>query len=329
MPRKDNQKKKLLALREVLLQYTDEEHGLTISEIQDHLKAYDIEADRRTLYEDMDLLEEFGLEVQNDRKGRGTIYYVAAREFELPELKLLIDSIQASRFITEKKAMELIRKMERLCSKHQAAELQRGAVIVDRIKNMNESIYYNVDAVHAAISRNSKIRFKYFSYNVKAEREYHYNGKIYDESPYALVCSDDNYYMLAYSTERNIIKNYRVDKLADVQITDEPREGRDVFEKYDLKRFSRHSFGMFSGKEVRVTMRFSHRFANAVVDRFGKDVFMKAVDENWIEVVAPVVVSPMFFRWLYGLGAEAYIVEPQEVREGMQKHLMGVIELYQ
>ena len=225
--------------------------------------------------------------------------------------------------------MELIRKMERLCSKHQAAELQRGAVIVDRIKNMNESIYYNVDAVHAAISRDSKIRFKYFSYNVKAEREYHYNGKIYDESPYALVCSDDNYYMLAYSAERNIIKNYRVDKLADVQITGEPREGRDVFEQYDLKRFSRHSFGMFSGKEVKVTMRFSHRFANAVVDRFGKEVFMKAIDEKWIEVVAPVVVSPMFFRWLYGLGAEAYIVGPQEVREEMKKHLLEVSKLYE
>ena len=329
MPRKDNQKKKLLALREVMLHYTDEAHGLTIPEIQEHLKDYDIEADRRTLYEDLLLLEEFGLEVCNERYGRGTKYWVEAREFEVPELKLLIDSIQASRFITEKKAMELIRKMERLCSKHQAAELQRGVVIVDRIKNMNESIYYNVDAVHAAISRDSKIRFKYFSYNVKAERKYHYNGKIYDESPYALVCSDDNYYMLAYSKERNIIKNYRVDKLADVQITGEPREGRDVFEQYDLKRFSRHSFGMFSGKDVKVTMRFSHRFANAVVDRFGKDVFMRPVDEKWIEVVAPVVVSPMFFRWLYGLGAEAYIVGPQEVREEMKKHLLEVSKLYE
>ena len=329
MPRKDNQRKKLLILRDILLRNTDERHGMTRKEIETELGRYDIEVSRQTFAEDLELLREFGVEIMSDRKGSTTVYYVGEREFTLPELKLLIDSIQASRFITEKKAMELIRKMERLCSKHEAAELQRGAVIVDRIKNMNESIYYNVDAVHAAISRNSKIRFKYFSYNVNAEREYHYNGKIYDESPYALVCSDDNYYMLAYSAERNIIKNYRVDKLADVQITGEPREGREVFEQYDLKRFSRHSFGMFSGKEVKVTMRFSHRFANAVVDRFGKDVFMKPVDEKWIEVVAPVVVSPMFFRWLYGLGAEAYIVGPQEVREAMKNHLLEVSKLYE
>lgn len=329
MPRKDNQRKKLLILRDILLRNTDEKHGMTRKEIQTELGRYDIEVSRQTFQEDLELLKEFGVEILSDRKGSTTIYYVPEREFTLPELKLLIDSIQASRFITEKKAMELIGKMEKLCSKHEAAELRRGAVIVDRIKNMNESIFYNVDAVHAAISRDSKIRFKYFSYNVKAEREYHYNGKIYDESPYALVCSDDNYYMLAYSAERNIIKNYRVDKLADVQITGEPREGREVFEQYDLKRFSRHSFGMFSGKEVKVTMHFSHRFANAVVDRFGKEVFMKAVDEKWIEVVAPVVVSPMFFRWLYGLGAEAYIVGPQEVREAMKNHLLEVSKLYE
>ena len=277
----------------------------------------------------MALLEEHGLEVQKDRKGRGTIYYVAAREFELPELKLLIDSIQASRFITEKKAMELIRKMEKLCSQHQAVELQRGAVIVDRIKNMNESIFYNVDAVHQAINQNSKIRFQYFNYSIQAKREYKHSGKVYEESPYAMVCADDNYYLLAYNSERNIIKNYRVDKLAAVQVTGEPREGREVFEQYDLKRFTRNSFGMFSGKEAKVTMRFSHRFANAVVDRFGKDVFMRRVDDNWVEVVAPVVVSPMFFRWLYGLGAEAYIVGPQDVREAMKNHLLEVSKLYE
>jgi predicted DNA-binding transcriptional regulator YafY len=219
--------------------------------------------------------------------------------------------------------------MEKLCSKHEAAELQRGAVIVDRIKNMNESIFYNVDAVHQAINQNSKIRFQYFNYNIQAEREYKHGGKVYEESPYAMVCADDNYYLLAYNSERNIIKNYRVDKLAAVQVTGEPREGREVFEQYDLKRFTRNSFGMFSGKEAKVTMRFSHRFANAVVDRFGKDVFMRRVDDNWVEVVAPVVVSPMFFRWLYGLGAEAYIVGPQDIREAMKNHLLEVSKLYE
>ena len=149
------------------------------------------------------------------------------------------------------------------------------------------------------------------------------------QNNYAMVCADDNYYLLAYNSERNIIKNYRVDKLAAVEVTGEPRKGKDVFEKYDLKRFTRHSFGMFSGKEVKVTMRFSHRFANAVVDRFGKDVFMRRVDDNWIEVVAPVVVSPLFFSWLYGLGPEAYIVGPQDVKEAMKNHLLEVSKLYE
>lgn len=328
MPRKDNQRKKLLILRDILLRNTDERHGLTRKEIELELGRYDIEVSRQTFAEDLELLREFGVEIMTDRKGSTTIYYVGEREFTLPELKLLIDSIQASRFITEKKAMELIGKMEKLCSKHEAAELRRGAVIVDRIKNMNESIFYNVDAVHQAINQNSKIRFQYFNYNIRAEREYKHGGKVYEESPYAMVCADDNYYLLAYNSERNIIKNYRVDKLAAVQVTGEPREGREVFEQYDLKRFTRNSFGMFSGKEAKVTMRFSHRFANAVVDRFGKDVFMRRVDDNWIEVVAPVVVSPMFFRWLYGLGAEAYIVGPQEVREAMKNHLLEVSKLY-
>ena len=329
MPRKENQRKKLLILRDILLRNTDEHHGLTRKEIEVELSRYDIEVSRQTFAEDLELLREFGVDIMTDRIGSKTIYYVGEREFALPELKLLIDSIQASRFITEKKAMELIRKMERLCSKHEAAELQRGAVIVDRIKNMNESIFYNVDAVHQAINQNSKIRFQYFNYNIQAEREYKHGGKIYEESPYAMVCADDNYYLLAYNSERNIIKNYRVDKLAAVQVTGEPREGREVFEQYDLKRFTRNSFGMFSGKEAKVTMRFSHRFANAVVDRFGKDVFMRRVDDNWVEVVAPVVVSPMFFRWLYGLGAEAYIVGPQDVREAMKNHLLEVGKLYE
>lgn len=329
MPRKENQRKKLLILRDILMRNTDERHGLTRKEIEVELSRYDIEVSRQTFAEDLELLREFGVDIMTDRIGSKTIYYVGEREFALPELKLLIDSIQASRFITEKKAMELIRKMERLCSKHEAAELQRGAVIVDRIKNMNESIFYNVDAVHQAINQNSKIRFQYFNYNIQAEREYKHGGKIYEESPYAMVCADDNYYLLAYNSERNIIKNYRVDKLAAVQVTGEPREGREVFEQYDLKRFTRNSFGMFSGKEAKVTMRFSHRFANAVVDRFGKDVFMRRVDDNWVEVVAPVVVSPMFFRWLYGLGAEAYIVGPQDVREAMKNHLLEVSKLYE
>lgn len=329
MPRKENQRKKLLILRDILLRNTDERHGLTRKEIEVELSRYDIEVSRQTFAEDLELLREFGVDIMTDRIGSKTIYYVGEREFALPELKLLIDSIQASRFITEKKAMELIRKMERLCSKHEAAELQRGAVIVDRIKNMNESIFYNVDAVHQAINQNSKIRFQYFNYNIQAEREYKHGGKVYEESPYAMVCADDNYYLLAYNSERNIIKNYRVDKLAAVQVTGEPREGREVFEQYDLKRFTRNSFGMFSGKEAKVTMRFSHRFANAVVDRFGKDVFMRRVDDNWVEVVAPVVVSPMFFRWLYGLGAEAYIVGPQDVREAMKNHLLEVSKLYE
>ncbi|MBQ8620525.1 MAG: WYL domain-containing protein [Clostridia bacterium] len=329
MPRKENQRKKLLILRDILLRNTDERHGLTRKEIEVELSRYDIEVSRQTFAEDLELLREFGVDIMTDRVGSKTIYYVGEREFALPELKLLIDSIQASRFITEKKAMELIRKMEKLCSKHEAAELQRGAVIVDRIKNMNESIFYNVDAVHQAINQNSKIRFQYFNYNIQAEREYKHGGKIYEESPYAMVCTDDNYYLLAYNSERNIIKNYRVDKLAAVQVTGEPREGREVFEQYDLKRFTRNSFGMFSGKEAKVTMRFSHRFANAVVDRFGKDVFMRRVDDNWVEVVAPVVVSPMFFRWLYGLGAEAYIVGPQDVKEAMKNHLLEVSKLYE
>ena len=329
MPRKDNQKKKLLALREIFLTLTDENHPLTISQIIVELERYGISAERRSLYDDFALLEEFGLEVMHVRQGSTTAYYAAGREYDLVELKFMIDCIQASRFITERKAQELIKKMRRLCSKYEADQLRRQNLLVNRIRHLNETVYYSIDAINDAINNDRKISFYYFDYNVNKQKEYRHGKKLYLESPFVLCYKDESYYLLAYSTEKQGIKNYRVDRMENVTIKDEPREGADVFRQLDLDQYSQRSFALFSGQTVNVTLRFHKRYAGTIFGRFGMDVMIRSVDEKWFEITTPIVVSPLFYAWIYGFEDGAYIVGPDFVREAMKDHLAKVSQFYE
>lgn len=274
MARSSYQKLKPLYIMNYLLQNSDEEHPVTIKQIVEYLGAQGISAERKSIYDDIEALRFYGLDIIHVDAGRFQGYYVAQRNFELPELKLLVDSVQSSKFITHKKTMTLIRKIEKLASIHEAQLLQRQVYVKNRIKTMNESIYYNVDAIHDGISQNRKIQFKYFEYTVEKTRHYRKDGAFYVVSPYALTWDDENYYMVAFDSEAGIIKHYRVDKMTDISTLEEHRDGRDAFEALDMAVYARKVFGMFSGEDVTVRLRFENHLVGAVLDRLGQDVMI-------------------------------------------------------
>lgn len=329
MPRSSNQKLKLLYLMRYLLQNTDEQHPATTNQLISFLAEQDVKAERKSIYDDMEALRLFGLDVERTESGRSSGYYVASREFELPELKLLVDSIQSSKFITHKKTTQLIKKIEMLASAHEAQLLQRQVFVTNRIKTMNESIYYNVDEIHSGITLNRKIRFKYFEYTVSKERRFRRDGAFYVMSPYALTWDDENYYLVAYDSDAGIIKHFRVDKMEKISVTEEERDGREAYEALDMAVYARKVFGMFSGEEREVKLRFDEQLVGAVLDRLGQDVMLIPDGDGHFTVRASVVVSPQFFAWVCGFGDLAQIVAPDDVVVAMRKHVKSILQMYE
>ena len=328
MPRSSGQKLKLLYIMDYLLQYSDAEHPVTVRQLIAHLAAHDIAAERKSIYDDIEALRAYGLDVEQVADGQFYGYYVASRRFELPELKLLVDSVQSSKFITQRKTNALIRKIETLASSYDAQRLQRQVYVAGRVKTMNESIYYNVDAVHAGISEDKKIRFRYFEYTVAKERRYRRDGAYYIVSPYALTWDDENYYMVAYETETDSIRHYRVDKMTNIATVDEPRDGAAAYRSLDMAMYSRKVFGMFSGTEQRVKLRFTNHLVGAVLDRLGQDVSIIPDGGEHFTVSADVVMSPQFFAWLCGFGADAQLLAPASAAEQMKAYIEEIAALY-
>lgn len=324
MAKYSRQKLKLFYLRDFLLRSSDEEHRLTIRDMIAHLASHDISAERKSLYSDLNLLQEYGMDIVRTPKG----YYVGSRGFELPELKLLVDSVQSSKFITHKKTASLIKKIETLASVHSAQLLHRQVFVKNRIKTMNESIYYNVDEIHNGISNNRKIRFLYFEYNVAKERQYRHGGAYYVVSPFAMTWDDENYYLVAYDSEAGIIKHYRVDKMEKISTLDDERDGQEVYQALDMAVYTRKTFGMFTGEEIKVQMRFENHLVGAVLDRLGSEVFIVPDGPAHFTVRTDVVVSPQFFAWVLGFGPQAQIVGPAHVVDGMKAHIGSVAALY-
>ncbi len=328
MARASFQKLKIIYVMEYLLKNSDEGHPVTTSQIIAHLKAHDIPAERKTIYSDIDALRDYGLDIIQVSEGNTHGYYIASREFELPELKLLVDSVQSSKFITHKKSLSLIKKIESLASVYEAQLLNRQVFVRNRVKTMNESIYYNVDAIHTGIGSNQKIRFHYFEYTVQKERRLKREGDWYIISPFALTWDDENYYMVGFDSDAGIIKHFRVDKMLDIEATGEVRDGLDAYAAMDMAMYSRKVFGMFSGDEVRVQLRFENHLVGAVLDRLGREVMLIADGDNHFTVSVDVVVSPQFFAWVSGFGTSAKIVGPADVVEEMRKHSHAVADQY-
>jgi len=328
MPKGRNQKFKLYRLAQIMLENTDENHYITMPEILAALGEHDITADRKSIYADLRELEIMGIEVEGEPIGNRYHYHVVNRPFELPELKLLVDAIQSSKFITEKKTNALIKKLEKLVSRFEAQKLQRQVYVSGRIKTMNESIYYTVDAIHNAISENKKIRFQYFQWNIKKEMELRHNGAWYHISPWGLSWDDENYYLVGFDSNTEQIKHYRVDKMLHIQTSEECREGRTHFKKLDMADYTKKSFGMYAGKEKTVKLLVDNRLAGVMIDRFGKNIMMIPADEGHFTVSVDVHVSRQFLAWVFSLGEQAKIISPAEVVEQMKKEARRLIGQY-
>ncbi len=328
MAKTRNQKAKILYLLKLFREETDEEHPISRKEIEERLADMGIRAERKSLYDDIETLKNFGLDIAY-RKERPEGYYLAGREFELPELKLLVDAVQASRFITEKKSDILIRKIEKLTSRYEAGKLQRQVVVADRIKAMNESIYYNVDKLHTAIAQNRQITFRYFEWTVSREIRMKKNGGNYRVSPWALTWDNENYYLIGYDMDADLIKHFRVDRMLHIELLEFKREGREEFGRFDLARYTKRTFGMFGGNEETVRIRFHNRYVGVVMDRFGKNVSLRPDGEEHFIVRAEVAVSEQFYGWLTGLGRDVRLLSPQSVVEEYKSLLEDLGTIYQ
>lgn len=327
MSKGTNQKLKLLYLTKIFREQTDEEHMLTIAEIIEKLSAYDVSADRKTLYTDFEELRHFGLDIISQQIGRQHYYYLGAREFELPELKLLVDSVQSAKFITAQKSQKLIKKLEGLVSKYEATQLQRQVYITGRVKTMNESIYYNVDKLHAALSADAQIQFQYYQWNVKKEMELRRGGKLYQVSPWGLMWDDEYYYLVAYDAETDKIKHYRVDKMLRIQITDQKRAGKERYQSFNLPDYTKRIFGMFSGEETKVTLEADNSMAGVLIDRFGKDIMLIPQDGGRFRATVDVAISDQFLGWIVALGT-VKTVGPEAVVKKMQAKVSNLIADY-
>lgn len=327
MAKSANQKQKLLLLARILMEQSDEEHPIGMQALTAQLAQNGIHAERKSIYDDLETLRQAGMDILC-RRGPGGGYYLGQRLFELAELKLLVDSIQSSKFITYKKTLALIAKIETLCSRYQASSLQRQIYVSGRIKTMNESIYYNVDRLHAAISHNRQITFQYFQYDVHKQRQLRRGGERYQVSPYALYWQDENYYLIAYDPKAEEIRHYRVDKMLSIQQTALARTGQKAFDALDIRSYSQKTFDMFSGRTETVQLVFTNRLAGVVIDRFGSDVTLYPLDEDHFRLTVEVAVSPRFFAWVFALGQEAQIVSPPAVVAQFRQQLQQIAEQY-
>jgi len=312
-----NQRMKPLYLMKILLEKTDEQHPMTIAELISALAAYDIKAERKSIYSDFELLRLFGLDIETQRS-KTTGYYIAERQFELPELKLLVDAVQSSKFITKKKSEILIKKLFSLTSSEQAKLLRRQVYIADRAKAINEAVYYSIDQIHCAINENKKITFKYFDYDVNKNQVFRKQGDLYTATPVVLCWNNDNYYLITYSSRHDNFTNYRVDRMSRVSLSN---EDGDKFDRstFNIAEYAKRIFGMFDGETVRARLSFDNSLVNVVLDHFGKDVHILPAVDGWFDVLVEISVSPVFLAWIFTFGDKAVIKEPESLVSAMKE----------
>ena len=327
MARSENQKLKILYVLKILWEKTDGETSISMPQLLSELEKYGIHAERKSVYGDIEALREFGFDIASGRGGLSG-YALTGRGFELPELKLLVDAVQSSKFITYKKSMELIEKLGTQCSEAQRRTLRRQLFIRDRVKTMNESIYYNVDELHAAIAENREIAFKYYEYNMKKEMVLRRDGQDYVVSPFALTWDDENYYLIAYDAQADILKHYRVDKMARIRLLESERRGIERFRELNLARYAKRVFGMFGGSTEQVRLRFSSNLAGVVIDRFGEDIMLVPDGDDAFTATLEVDVSPQFMAWVFGLGEGVRILYPQRVADEFRGMAERIAENY-
>ena len=327
MAKNVNQKLKILYIMQMLTENTDEEHPMSTADIISNLRQQGIEAERKSIYDDIENLKLFGLDILS-RRSEPKGYYIASRDFELPELKLLVDAVQSSKFITENKSRRLIGKIEKLASRYEAKQLQNQVVVSNRIKTMNESIYYNVDKIQAAISGNVKIRLKYCEWTLDRELKPKKNGEFYVLSPWVMTWDDENYYLIAFDDASGELRHYRIDKMMNITLTQDKREGRDKFKEFDIAAYTRKTFGMFAGEEKELEILFDKKLIGVVIDRFGKDARIHKRSAQSFTASVKVNVSAQFYGWLAALGGGAKIVSPKAEADAFKQYIDEIINRY-
>ena len=330
MAKSSNQKLKTLYLMKIFLEKTDEENTITLIEMLAELERYGITAERKSIYDDIEALCQYGIDIAT-RKTKTTNYFVANRLFELPELKLLVDIVQSSKFITHKKSNDLIKKIESLTSMNQARKLQRQVYVANRVKTMNERIYFNVDTLHTAISENLQISFKYFEYDVEKKKQFRNSGQVYIVSPYALSWVDENYYLISHYPKNLELTHFRVDRMTDIKLLEEPRRVlSDITgeKSLDIAEYSKKIFNMFRGEEETVKLLFDNSLVNVVIDRFGKDVTLEKADEIHFNIRVNVAVSSTFLAWVFQFGDKVKILSPDCVIKRYREMLHETLNQY-
>jgi predicted DNA-binding transcriptional regulator YafY len=315
MARENYRKVKLLKLLELLRKRTDEQHPMTTSEICAAMDELGIPCDRRIIKQDVDNLNDLGYEVMVTMVGHEKAYYVEDRSFSLPELKILIDAVHASSFITEKKSEELIEKLAALAGEHRAEVLKRNMVCFNTRKHSNEKILYTIDTLEEAILTQKKIIFLYFDLDENGQRVYRRGGHHYVVEPVALVFNEDNYYLTSYSSRHDSTSNYRVDRMDAVEIIDEPCGEKAVALRDQVAAYTEQAFKMFGGQLEDVALEFDRVLIGVVYDKFGESVKMIPSGENRCIATVKVRISPVFWGWLFQFAGQMDIISPAKLKE--------------
>lgn len=320
-----NKKLRILYLAQMLAQQSDEEHPVTLQEMRDYLERCGISAERKSIYDDLELLRTFGMDILSVR-GKTFGYYLGERDFQLPELKLLIDVVQASPFLTQRKSMELIGKLEKLTSCPQAYLLRRQVYVMNRVRTNNERLYLTVDGINTAINAGKKISFRYFDWTAGGEKAYRKGGALYVADPVAL-CVDRHYYLVAYDAPRNEYRHYRLDRMDSLTVTDQPRSP--LPEGFDLGSYVKTIFDMYNGETIHVTLRFDRKLTNVITDRFGTDAHIYADGPETFSLSAQVETGPTFYGWLFQLGDQVEILSPESARQDYAAYCRRVLAKYE
>ncbi len=325
MPTSANQKMKLLYLIKIFSELTDENHSLSMAQLINELAKFAVQAERKSIYSDIEYLQNYGYDIIR-KQNKGSSYYLGSRDFQLAELKLLVDAVQSSQFITKKKSEELITKLSQLASKHQAKELNRQILGINKAKTLNEHIYYNINELHNAINNGRKIKFRYFDTDETALKNFRKAGEFYLETPLTLYWNDDRYYAVCYSSKHKNLLNYRVDRMDSVNMSE---EAADYSEKrrLNINNYISSQFGMYSGDVVKATVRFDKSLLNPVIDRFGTNLVIKP-DGDYRQIIVDVTVSPVFFAWVFQFGNKIEVLAPKSLRKALQNQLSQVRALY-
>lgn len=327
MPRVFNQKIKILYLMRIFLEQTDEEHPMSVKELIAYLNSLGISAERKTVYDDIETLRNFGMDILN-RREHPAGFYLASREFELPELRLLVDAVQSSRCITNGKSRQLIRKLESLASVYESRQLRRQGFAENRIRTINENVYYSIDMIQRALTEDRQISFQYCEWTVEKKLRPENEGERYSVSPWGLVWQNEEYYLITYDEKCGRVKQYQVDKLQQIRIEKEVRRGREFFENYDIGELTSRTFGMFGGREVTICLEAHNRLVGVVLDRFGRDIMIHRKDPEHFKTLVRVNISDQFFGWIASLGPDEVIASPDEVRDKYREFLEKSLSNY-